>query len=442
MTSDVKFGSWSVTESPLTVEYSLVVIEEIRHEVAEGFQRLSRGGIEVGGVLYGIRDGRTVRVMAMRPIACEHARGPGFLFSDKDRVALNEQLIRDKDDPQLQDLISVGWFLSHTRSEIALTESDLEIYSIFFPAPWQVTLVIRPGRGGSMRAGFFVREVDGTVRGDRSYLEFNFPDRLSGLLERPVDRPASARERPPRENPPRENVPRESADRRMPALSRVEPNGPGTGVVLAPAPVRREAPLQQHLLDAGPQLLPPQPAKRKWPWLLAWALVLVAAIVLGLRYWMPSAPEPISLAVVERDGELQIEWNRAAKPVASAVRGSLQILDGSESRTVALTPQALSSGKFTYQRKSGDIEVRMKVENADGAKSEEASRFLGRPPVVAPVAGVPAAVSPDVAELQKRRDELEAEVQRLRRENGVQADKIQQLERTLRVLETRLNIDK
>ena len=79
--SDSKFGIWSPAESPIAVEYSLVVIEEIRHEVAEGFQRLSRGGIEVGGVLYGVRDGRAVRVMAMRPIACEHARGPAFLHS-------------------------------------------------------------------------------------------------------------------------------------------------------------------------------------------------------------------------------------------------------------------------------------------------------------------------------------------------------------------------
>ena len=126
--SDTKFGSWSVAESPISIEYSLVVIEEIRHEVAEGFQRLSRGGIEVGGVLYGTRDGRTVRVLAMRPVACEHARGPAFLLSDRDRVALNEQLVRDKDEPNLEGLISVGWFLSHTRSEIALTESDLEVY--------------------------------------------------------------------------------------------------------------------------------------------------------------------------------------------------------------------------------------------------------------------------------------------------------------------------
>lgn len=421
--SDVKFGSWSVAESPVTVEYSLVVIEEMRHEVAEGFQRLSRGGIEVGGILYGTRDGRTLRVLAMRPIVCEHARGPGFLFSDKDRIALNEQLVKDKEDPQLQDLISVGWFLSHTRSEIALTESDLEIYSIFFPAPWQVTLVIRPGRGGSMRAGFFVREADGTVRGDRSYLEFNFPDRLAGILDRP---PA---DRPPRERPPREN------SERRPSYYRAEATG--AAAAPAPAPVRRESPVLQTAADDGPQLLLPQPRKRKWPWLLVWALLLIAGVVFGLRYWMPSPQEPISLAVVERDGELQIEWNHAAKPVTRAVRGSLQIMDGSDSRTVALTPQVLASGKFTYQRKSGDIEVRMTVENSDGVKVQEASRFLGRPPVVA---SAPPPV--ETGDQDARRQELEAEVRRLRRENAAKDDRIQQLQRTLRLLETRLNIDK
>src|ERR1700730_16861068 len=119
MSQETNFGSWAVAETPLTIEYSLIVIEEIRHAVAEGFQRLSRGGIEVGGILYGTREGRTVRVLAMRPIACEHARGPAFLLSDKDRMVLNEQLNRDKEDPQLEGLISVGWFLSHTRSEIA-----------------------------------------------------------------------------------------------------------------------------------------------------------------------------------------------------------------------------------------------------------------------------------------------------------------------------------
>src|SRR4029077_1292307 len=97
--SDLTFGTWSAAASPVTIEYSLVVIEEIRHEVAEGFQKLSRGGIEVGGVMYGVRAGQTVRIMAIRPAACEHANGPAFRPSERDRAALHEQLRLDLADP-------------------------------------------------------------------------------------------------------------------------------------------------------------------------------------------------------------------------------------------------------------------------------------------------------------------------------------------------------
>ena len=54
--SEVKLGSWTVPESPVAIQYSLVVIEEIRHEVSQGFQKMARGGIEVGGILYGRRE--------------------------------------------------------------------------------------------------------------------------------------------------------------------------------------------------------------------------------------------------------------------------------------------------------------------------------------------------------------------------------------------------
>src|SRR5512143_3117078 len=181
--SDVTFGTWNAPASPVTIEYSLVVIEEIRHEVAEGFQKLSRGGIEVGGLLYGVHEGRTVRIMAIRPAACEHAAGPAFRLSERDRAALREQLRTDRDDPRLAGLVCLGWYVSHTRSEITLTESDQEIFSTYFGLPWQITLAVRPSRGGNMRDGFFVRQQDGTLQTAQSLLEFNFPDRLAGMVE-------------------------------------------------------------------------------------------------------------------------------------------------------------------------------------------------------------------------------------------------------------------
>jgi hypothetical protein len=163
--------------------------------------------------------------------------------------------------------------------------------------------------------------------------------------------------------------------------------------------------------------------------------MVIVAVVVGLRYWMvTSTTEPISLAVVERDGVLQIEWNRSARPVVNAAHGSLEIVDGTESNTRRLTPQELASGHFAYGRKTGDIEVRMSVEDGSGNRVTEASRFLGRAPLGS-------ADSQELADLRRRRDELEGEVARLRREKDVQAAKIQQLERTLRVLQARLGID-
>jgi hypothetical protein len=418
--SDTKFASWTVAESPITIEYSLIVIEEIRHAVAEGFQRLSRGGIEVGGILYGTRDGRTVRVLAMRPIACEHARGPAFLLSDKDRMSLNQQLTADAEDPHLEGLMSVGWFLSHTRSEITLSDSDLELYSIFFPAPWQVTLVVRPGRAGSMRAGFFVREADGTVKSESSYLEFNFPDRLAGVLDRA---PSSRGERGDRE--------RVQGERRLNVMPRAEAFQSSVGAVAA---ARREVLPQREVapptFGQPVQYVPSSTPKKKWPWLVGWAVIVVLAAVFGLRYWMlRPAQEPISLAVVERDGQLRIEWNHSSRPVTAAVHGTLVINDGSNTQTYALSPRELTAGNYTYERKTGDVEVRMSVEDAEGTKVQEASRFLGQAPVKIDLN--------ELGDLKKRRDELEAEVQKLTRENRGQEEKIQQLQRTVQIMQAR-----
>jgi proteasome lid subunit RPN8/RPN11 len=412
--SDVKFATWNVAESPITIEYSLIVIEEIRHAVAEGFQRLSRGGIEVGGILYGTRDGRTVRVMAMRPIACEHARGPAFLLSDKDRIGLNQQLSADAEDPHLEGLISVGWFLSHTRSEITLSDSDLELYSIFFPAPWQVTMVVRPGRGGSMRAGFFVREADGTVKSERSYLEFNFPDRLAGVLDRvPGPRPE-----------------RVQGERRGNAMPRSEAFQTSTG---AAAMARREMLTQPEISVPSfgqPKFVPAGPPKKKWPWLVGWAVLVIVAAVFGLRYWMMKpVNEPISLGVVEHDGQLRIEWSHQSRPVTAAVRGTLVINDGKDTQTFALSPRDLTAGNYTYERKTGDVEIRMSVEDAEGGKVQEASRFVGQAPVKVDLN--------EVSELKKKRAELEEEVEMLKRTNGRQEEKIQQLQRTLQIMQSR-----
>src|SRR5262249_19790419 len=100
------------------------------------------------------------------------------------------------------------------------------------------------------------------------------------------------------------------------------------------------------------------------------------------------------------------------------------IADGTDSKTVALSAADLATGRFTYQRKTGDIEVRLNVQMANGSSVTEASRYLGRPP-----ANVEKAQ--DSKGLEDQKAQLEAQVKQLQGQNAAQAERIQQLERTL-----------
>jgi len=435
--SDVTFGTWSVPASPIIVEYSVVVVEEIRHEVAEGFQKLSRGGIEVGGLLYGVHEGQTVRITAIRPATCEHAAGPAFRLSERDRAALREQLRQDREDPRLKGLECVGWYISHTRSEITLTESDQEIFTTYFGQPWQVTLVVRPSRGGNMRAGFFVRHEDGTLDAAQSHLEFNFPDRMAGMPEHRV--PFAERRTPePRASyrAVEQTIPAPpEAPRVTPAASSRPVSSIPTSTMSSPGmtslfgePARPEEP--SELAGQIGTNKPKAGGRKKWIGLAAVLIIIGAMVAAGARYLsLPPSNETMALSVLEREGQLNIEWNRFAQPIAKATRGTLEIADGTQSRTIPLSPADLAQGKFAYKRATGDIQVRMSVEGSDGVKLQEASRFLGPPPAKKN--------DDELKELEKRRDELDAEVNRLKQSNDQQAQRIQQLERTLKILQTR-----
>jgi proteasome lid subunit RPN8/RPN11 len=418
--SEVKFATWSVPESPLTIQYSLVVIEEIRQEVSLGFQKMARGGIEVGGILYGRRDGRSISILAVRPVACEHALGPSFQLSGKDRAGLEAQLTRDQADTHLEGMICVGLFVSHTRTEIALSEADLELFNTYFEAPWQVVMVVRPGRAGSMRAGFFMRESDGAIRSEACYLEFNFPDRLAGVLDRPKPERGLG-DRVERRGVSAGLGPRLEGST-APTLSPAENSANSAAPTSEKTPAPRFA-----MLDSS---VPSGPRKARWPWLLAWILALVALTVFGLRYFvLRPTTEPISLAVLEREGQLQIAWSHTARPVAQAVRGTVEISDGGDTKRLALTPADLQRGNLTYQRHSGDVEIRLIVEDEAGEKTQEASRFLGKPPEKHEEA--------QTNDLETKRSDIDAEVTRLRQQNAEQATRIQQLERIVKIMQTR-----
>ncbi|MFB3776779.1 MAG: Mov34/MPN/PAD-1 family protein [Bryobacteraceae bacterium] len=192
---------WKVAGQPVAVEYSRTLLDTLRAEVVDGFHKLQRGGLEVGGVLFGKRSGGTVRILAWRPLASEHAAGPGFVLSEKDDEALRRLVDSAAADPELAGLEAVGWYHSHTRSGLILSAEDVGIWDRHFPEAWQIALVLHPEKLKPTRAGFFCRGEDGVARPGPSPLEFDV-EAIPKPRKAPRPAPVAAPREPTAEPPP------------------------------------------------------------------------------------------------------------------------------------------------------------------------------------------------------------------------------------------------
>jgi proteasome lid subunit RPN8/RPN11 len=417
-----EFGSWEAHGRRLGIQYSLKALEEVRRAVVDGFLAFPRGGLEVGGVLYGFRESNVVWVAASRPLVCEHAFGPAFLLSEKDEAALRELLKAPDRDPQLSRLRPVGWYHSHTRSGILLSEPDIEIYNRFFPEPWQIALVLRPENGEPMRAGFFVREEDGSVRGESGAPEFD----LVPLPEAPAPMPTNASPEPP---PP---VPRSPGSEVREAAPLVRP---------MPAPALR-----------APPPIEPEAGRGRSVWKLIAGALLAVLVGMGfyggLDWRKESRPSDVALRALDVDGQLVVSWDRNSSPVLEALGGVLEIVDAGSSVRLNLDGNQLRSGSLTYARKSDRVELRMVLPRKGAPPVEETVSFIGQPSMrEAQAAGSPAQRRDQLQTpggqraVHPERDEADAEVARLREALRKQTARNEELERAIRILRDRLQVE-
>ncbi|MCL5743068.1 MAG: hypothetical protein M1541_03930, partial [Acidobacteria bacterium] len=248
-------------------------------------------------------------------------------------------------------LIPVGWYHSHTRSEIFLSEADLEIHRRYFPESWQVALVLRPASMRPTRAAFFFRQADGSIRSDASYREF--------IVEpRPALAPAPVEERPAE------------------ASAAVPPPA---------APV--DLPVPHFLSGSAPT---PKRRVRAWIWVLA--VILLSSTGGACIYWkdswipklLPDHQVPLTLQVLDMDGQMQIMWNPQSAAVRNGSSGTLEIVDGPDRNSIVLDAAQLRGGTFNYARKLEIVHLRLTVQDANGTRTEASTSFLGRPPSPAP----------------------------------------------------------
>jgi proteasome lid subunit RPN8/RPN11 len=361
-------------ECPFPLECSPAVLEEIRGRAIDAFFSVPHGGAEIGGVLLGKRAGRGVRILASQALECEHAFGPGFTLSEKDHARLQRLLEDTSRDLRAHGLEAVGWYHSHTRSEILLSDTDLEIHNRYFPHAWQVALVVRPHATKPMRAGFFFREADGSMRAECSYTEFSIQPEGRAVFQPPA----------------------------------AEPDSDGPRLVSD----AREVPL--------PGFLAPPTHRRSytWIWLTAIALSIGAGLFAFRDFWMPviahDPPASVSLLAYDFDGQLQIHWNHTANPVRAARSGTLEIADGPAKAVVALDSQRIREGTFSYARATTRVDIHLVLDQPDGKKFEEFTTFLGRPPAAAPEPDDAAQFRNELKNQAARTRELERAIDEMR----------------------------
>ena len=125
---------------------------------------------EVGGWLIG--NWREDQITGEKYIVVErclpavYARhGSAYLtFTQDCQLAMFDTMEEKYPDKEL-----VGWYHTHPKMSVFLSNYDLFLHNSFFPHPWQVALVIEPHTNV---AGFFVRDRDGNLDG-RHYFGFH-----------------------------------------------------------------------------------------------------------------------------------------------------------------------------------------------------------------------------------------------------------------------------
>ncbi|MDQ6664012.1 MAG: hypothetical protein M3Z23_06425 [Acidobacteriota bacterium] len=159
---------WETPPCPFRIEFPPATLDEIGRAAVDAFYLVPRGGVEIGGILFGATENGCVRIESWRTLPCEYALGPSFTMSGKDRRGLTA-LLKETGETGLEP---VGWFHSHTRSDIELSPADVELYDSFFPGKRQIALVVRPAHLEPARAGFFFRDSQGRMETAASYREF------------------------------------------------------------------------------------------------------------------------------------------------------------------------------------------------------------------------------------------------------------------------------
>jgi hypothetical protein len=385
---DIVFG----VDPQSAVVIPKALIAKIWEQVTEGTRILSRGGLEIGGLLLGPSTfGGGVAVDEIVPFPIEYRHGPAYQMSsaDLDGIAPAIESIQEE-----RSKTVVGFYRGRTRGDTTLRESDHEIFEAIgqahssFEADFRCFLVLAPMSESVASACIRTREGGGWDEMQPFTLRSN-------PLSIIAPSPPAAIERMPRQLHTEEQAIQSSGagptvqpptEHREPERQLPEPEHR--------APEHRA--LEHRMPERAPEhrVAPGAGVRGTRVWLLAAAcLAAVILIAAGAYRWnlnrqLPSVPSlrtetapprsHLGFAATREGPVWKLSWDRAAMDAINPIGAVLLIEDGGYQQQVPLEPADLASGTLYYTPQSNDLTFGLRVFR-DGVHVEEQVRVLEAP---------------------------------------------------------------
>jgi len=422
-----KFGAWRLNGHPQVVEYAQPVLDALVAQGVNGLRGFPHGGMAVGAILFGNGDRHLVRILAARPIACEYAGGPSFTLSAADHDRLAEQLGAYLEDPELKDLVPVGWHHSIIHGELSLTPADIEVHERHFPGQNQIAVALRLAEPEPASIGVFIHQPAGGIGAEPALIVEGIRSPAMGPPETPPERkpaPAPSWQPPGPVKPP---VPEKdmfasfgagkTAGRERRGFPKWLGVAGGAAVVAA------------GLWAVDRWLMPPEFRQAIGDRLDSAPGYLQTVSDYWLRPAGPDWTSPLSLQLRADGRNLVVRWNPSSSVIAGATSAVLLIEDGAAQIQQPLELPDLASGHYSFRRLTDDIRVRLTVLRPEASPHAESARLLA-PPAPAPEAAPGS--SPE---------EIQAEIERLKSALLMQQEQTRTFQNTLEAIR-RIEMDR
>ena len=326
------------------IEFNSDVLQQIRRRATEQFLRIPRGGLEIGGLLYGLVEREQILILTFRHLAIQYINGPSFSLSTEDLVALGDaRRTAPPVGPNGEQLQVVGWWHSHTRSDTSLTEEDSDLHRRFFGSDAPLALIIKPHASDPAQVAVYASNASGT------------PDPVPAFEFVIGEKSAKVNARPSRLSPP------------------------------TVAAVHAPQPLPYDVRPLPPSTYESRRGRWKVPALVA-AVLIVAAI--AITFWRRQPAEtPVRLELADSPGGLTIRW-KVDPSVAAGAKSALLTITNEFGRAhnVNLAPDELQGGSVVYAASSEKLHVGMTVRSRWSQVYHATAGFRGDP--VSPEASI------------------------------------------------------